>query len=915
MEVGNSKQAAWFSPVNVRLRAFSCHVRRWLSPDTHRFRPCGNSVERGLALGKHLLCGVLSLSLVVSVEAANFPPVAKLSAEPIEALESQPIEFSSVGSVDPDGQPSALSFYWEFGDGNASSNANPIHAFATPGAFRVSLTVDDGADTTVALVTVYILAPSLADRPSASSPLALSPDDRWLWVVNPDSDSVTILDLQSVQPVKAAELAVAAKPRSVAFNATGERVFITCQSRNELWVFDTASRQRLHKLRVGHQPFGVAVSPLEDQIVVSNQGAGTVHLITPELVVERVLEVGDSPRAIAITADGTRAYVSHFITRGDAGAVTEIDLAARTVTRVIPLVEDMGPDTPSSGRGFPNLLSTLAVEPSGRGLWVGGLKSNSGRGLFNNGLPLMSENTVRGFFGRIGVATGMEDLIRRVDLNNGDSASAIAFSSTGRYAYVAHQGAGMVSVYDLTAATLIPPGDGAVVPFLARIDSGHAPQGIVITRDGRRAFVANYLSRDISALDLDNSTNPIVAATISTTTEPLPANVANGQRLFYRSRAPRHSRDNYIACASCHADGSGHDGQTWDFTQRGEGLRNTTDLSGRGGMDHGPVHWTGNFDEIQDFENDIVREFGGDGLANDGQPPHPPLGQLNAGRSVDLDDLAAYVNSLSRHAPSPYRRYDGALTSSARRGKELFEDGTLGCASCHNPPRFTDSVLTASPVDYVFHDVGTLKAASGQRLGGTLTGLDTPSLNGLWVSAPYLHDGSASTAHDVLVVRNPNNQHGMTTNLTVAQIADLDAYLLSLDGTNDDGPLDQDQDGMTDAWEDMYGLSSQDPEDANSDLDGDGASNGEEFQAGTDPTEFFSRFFIRQVWHFEERTWLSFPTVAGVQYALESAPQPGGIWDEVERITGDGAERIASNVETNGTQRFYRLRIVAPQLE
>ena len=89
------------------------------------------------------------------------------------------------------------------------------------------------------------------------------------------------------------------------------------------------------------------------------------------------------------------------------------------------------------------------------------------------------------------------------------------------------------------------------------------------------------------------------------------------------------------------------DGRTWDFTQFGEGLRNTVDLRGRGGMAHGPVHWSANFDEIQDFENDIVHGFGGTGLAADGEPPYPPLDpRSNGGRSAALDALAAYIKTL-----------------------------------------------------------------------------------------------------------------------------------------------------------------------------------------------------------------------------------------------------------------------------
>ena len=84
---------------------------------------------------------------------------------------------------------------------------------------------------------------------------------------------------------------------------------------------------------------------------------------------------------------------------------------------------------------------------------------------------------------------------------------------------------------------------------------------------------------------------------------------------FHDAGDRRMSRDHYISCASCHLEG-GHDGRTWDFTQAGEGLRNTIDLRGRAGTAHGNVHWTANFDEIQDFEHDIRGPFGGDGFLN-----------------------------------------------------------------------------------------------------------------------------------------------------------------------------------------------------------------------------------------------------------------------------------------------------------
>ncbi len=74
---------------------------------------------------------------------------------------------------------------------------------------------------------------------------------------------------------------------------------------------------------------------------------------------------------------------------------------------------------------------------------------------------------------------------------------------------------------------------------------------------------------------------------------------------------------------------------------------------------------------------------------------------------------------------------------------------------------------------------GTLGAGSGQRLGGVLPGIDTPTLLYLWRTAPYLHDGSAATLRDVLVTRNAGDLHGRTSALSAAQLSDLETYLLA----------------------------------------------------------------------------------------------------------------------------------------
>src|SRR6185436_8051788 len=127
-------------------------------------------------------------------------------------------------------------------------------------------------------------------------------------------------------------------------------------------------------------------------------------------------------------------------------------------------------------------------------------------------------------------------------------------------------------------------------------------------------------------------------------TDKLAANVLIGKQFFYDARDPRLARDRYMSCASCHNDG-GHDGRVWDLTGQGEGLRNTINLRGRAGMGHGFLHWSNNFDEVQDFEGQIRSLAGGSGLMADADfaagTRSQPLGTKKAGVSADLDALAA----------------------------------------------------------------------------------------------------------------------------------------------------------------------------------------------------------------------------------------------------------------------------------
>ncbi len=123
---------------------------------------------------------------------------------------------------------------------------------------------------------------------------------------------------------------------------------------------------------------------------------------------------------------------------------------------------------------------------------------------------------------------------------------------------------------------------------------------------------------------------------------------------------------------------------------------------------------------------------------------------------------------------------------------------------------------------------------------------------------------------------------------------------------------DSDNDGMPDAWEDLYGLDSRDPGDANGDLDLDALDNLSEYIAGTHPNNPDSTISLSVEWNGSDAVLISFATVAGRSYLVESAEDPAsGVWDlvmEADSVRKDGVITVEANFQID--IRFYRLRVL-----
>ena len=412
----------------------------------------------------------------------------------------------------------------------------------------------------------------------------------------------------------------------------------------------------------------------------------------------------------------------------------------------------------SQGPGLPNYLNAPTFSFDGRYAYVPSKKDNVASGVLRGVAGMTFDGTVRANASRIDILTGTEDPLFRADFDNSSVGTGAAMTGDDRYLLTALETSRELAVYDIVNNS-----------ELTRLPTGRAPQGVAVSSDGSWAYVHNFMDRSISRIDLTEILETelpggrVIGTHSVVQTEALTAQVLLGKQLFYDAQDDRLAQDDYMSCASCHNDG-GTDGRVWDLGVLGEGLRETISLRGTG-QGHGPLHWTANFDEVQDFEGQIRMLARGTGLMSDADftRTSAPLGPPKAGLSADLDALAAYLASLTEMPLSPLRASPTSMDSDGQAGQVLFF--SEGCDSCHALPNLTDSAPGT------IHNIGTIVSANEM---GVVTGFDTPTLFGAWMTPPYLHDGSAATLQDAI------NAH-VNVSLTSAQVDSLASFIEQVD--------------------------------------------------------------------------------------------------------------------------------------
>jgi DNA-binding beta-propeller fold protein YncE len=346
----------------------------------------------------------------------------------------------------------------------------------------------------------------------------------------------------------------------------------------------------------------------------------------------------------------------------------------------------------------------------------------------------------------------------------------VEISPDGAYAAVSHTGADILSIIGInelinvleevkTGALTEPENNlGLSQRFvLKRIKTGPAPKGMAFSPDGSKLYYAEFLSDRVGIVDMNTLTNGESIA-LSNADQDTP--IRHGQRLFYNSGGTFQMQ---YSCYTCHPDGH-EDGLTYDM-----GLVPGTDMN--------------NVQTLRELPKTSPFKWNGRNVSvymQDGMRFSKFVTRTESYSPEELTNLTTYILTQLKHPPNRFRRPDGELTDAQKRGREIFyrtttNDGRViplanQCVTCHPPPNFTNRMNA---------DVGTVKEWDSPGMT-----FDSPNLNNIYESAPYLHDGSAETLEELWTVYNDHDEHGVANDMTKNQLNDLIEYLKSLESAS-----------------------------------------------------------------------------------------------------------------------------------
>ena len=586
--------------------------------------------------------------------------------------------------------------------------------------------------------------------------LVVSKDGKKLYVVAEEANALLIVDAEKNKVLS--EIAVGLRPHSVVLDEEEKKAYVSNQWSDNVMVVDLNRRVVTDTLNTGSGPAGITLSEDGHFLYVVNSYTSNISLIDIASGEEkRRLTAGNNPTGIQVTPDGSLVFVTSRRTLGkpyDDIVRCELTVIDDKKQRVISRRDILSA----------HIMENIAFTPSGDLAIVPLIRPK-------NNIP--SIQVEKGWMMSYGIGIiELEPNGRTIQLLL-DEPNAyyadpfdIAITPDGKRAFISHAGVDLITALDIDAIrTLIAESSDELLRVysnhlgissrfvLKRITTGANPKGLALSPDGRKLYVAEHLEDRIAVINTES------LETEKTIDLDGPGRITvarRGRRLLNNAG---HTFQNQYACYTCHPDVH-EDGLVYNMASKdmGRNLANTQSLRDIG--DTPPFKWNG--------KNQTIYK-------QDGMRFSTVLTRTEPFSHKDLDALVAYIATGMPYPPNLLYNPNGALNDLQLSGKAIFErthDNTgkeipanNRCITCHPPPYYTNLKMA---------DVGTLAATDDSML------FDTPHLNNIYASAPYLHDGRAKTLEEIWTIYGKDERHGALNDLTKIDLNNLIEYLKSL---------------------------------------------------------------------------------------------------------------------------------------
>jgi cytochrome c peroxidase len=261
-----------------------------------------------------------------------------------------------------------------------------------------------------------------------------------------------------------------------------------------------------------------------------------------------------------------------------------------------------------------------------------------------------------------------------------------------------------------------------------------------------------------------------------------PKRLLLGELLFNDRRL---SRDDTHSCSSCHDVGTnGASANAHDMTPQGQPLPLNTPTVFNAGLKY-RLNWAGSFRSLEEqarqtLRNPAIMALSADEVVGKLRADPEAVRQFRGayGRDPDVASLLDAIASYERALVTPGSRFDrwlagdgAAITPEELSGYQLFK--SLGCIACHQGVNVGGNLYQRHGI---FRPLGSPEPVL----------VRVPSLRNVATTAPYFHDGSASTLPEAVKAMGLAQ---LDRELTDQQIAAIVAFLQTLTGAYRGRPI------------------------------------------------------------------------------------------------------------------------------